>query len=193
MDLRTLIGQWHESHARELKRILSRFIGPREAEDLCQDTFMRLLAANDPARVERVGNPIKYLTTVAMNAWRDQKKAVASRVQGSSAPLEDDAFDGSDWVNRESPEEAAGRMQMNQRLRAAQGHLTELERRIIEMTYEEELSCRQIAGILGKSKSFVNDTLNQAMRRLDELMHDASRVDEPEPQPEADDASGAAA
>lgn len=68
------IDQIYRTHGSWLIAFLRRRFGAQEAEDLAQETYLRLTGRNAEIR-----NPRAYLARVALNAARDQARRCAAR------------------------------------------------------------------------------------------------------------------
>lgn len=121
-----------------------------EAEDLVQETWLRLLRAHR-SQGEAIGNPEAYLFTVALNLAREQAVRRQRPVQSIEEMGEAVALLGSG----ESVEDAAERTQRRQRLQSLLGTLPERTRTVLVMQYRDGLSYKQIAERLGVSSHMV--------------------------------------
>ncbi len=121
-----------------------------EAEDMVQETYLRLLRAHQ-GQGEAIANPEAYLFTVALNLAREQ----AVRRQRSPLPLEDVEHATRLFDPDESVEDAAERAQRRQRLHALLDRLPPRTREVLVMQYRDNLSYRQIAEHLGVSPHMV--------------------------------------
>lgn len=66
--------QVYRTHGNWLYRFFRRRFGPQEAQDLTQETFVRVVGANIEIR-----DPRAFLTRVALNTVRDQSRRAAVR------------------------------------------------------------------------------------------------------------------
>lgn len=121
-----------------------------EAEDLVQETYLRLLRAHD-CQGDAIANPEAYLFTVALNLSREQ----AVRRRWSLLPIEELENITTLLADEESVEDAAERAQRRQRLQALLRTLPERTRAVLVMQYRDGLSYKQIAERMGVSPHMV--------------------------------------
>ena len=121
-----------------------------DAEDLVQETYLRLLRAHH-CQGEAIANPEAYLFTVALNLAREQ----AVRRQRSMLPIEELENIAMLFATEESVEDAAERAQRGQRLQTLLGSLPGRTRAVLVMQYRDGLSYKQIAERLGVSPHMV--------------------------------------
>ncbi|ALN88637.1 RNA polymerase sigma factor, sigma-70 family protein [Lysobacter capsici] len=121
-----------------------------EAEDLVQETWLRLLRAQQ-AQADAIDNPEAYMFTVALNLARE-RGALRQRLTYSTEDIEN--F-GSQLASSECVEDTAERVQRRHRLLALLGALPERTRAVLVMQYRDGLSYKQIASRLGVSPHMV--------------------------------------
>lgn len=121
-----------------------------EAEDLVQETYLRLLRAHQGGG-ERIVNPEAYLYTVATNLAREQ----AARRQRSPVPIEDVEQVAALMTNPEGVEDATERAQRQQHMHALLAGLPARTRAVLVMQYRDGLTYRQIADRMGVSPHMV--------------------------------------
>jgi RNA polymerase sigma-70 factor (ECF subfamily) len=121
-----------------------------EAEDLVQETYLRLLRAHH-CQGDAIANPEAYLFTVALNLAREQ----AVRRRWSLLPIEELENITTLLADEESVEDAAERAQRRQRLQALLRTLPERTRAVLVMQYRDGLSYKQIAERMGVSPHMV--------------------------------------
>ena len=121
-----------------------------EAEDLVQETWLRLLRAHQ-SQGDVITNPEAYLFTVALNLAREQ----AVRRQRPMHSIEDMGEVAALLTSGESVEDAAERTQRRHRLQALLDTLPEHTRAVLVMQYRDGLSYKQIAQRLGVSPHMV--------------------------------------
>lgn len=125
--------------------------GAREdAEDLVQETYLRLLRAHQ-GQGDGIANPEAYLFTVALNLAREQ----AARRQRSPLAIEELENITTLLAAEESVEDAAERAQRRQHLQILLGTLPERTRAVLVMQYRDGLSYKQIGERLGVSSHMV--------------------------------------
>lgn len=129
-----------------------------DAQDLVQETYLRLLAA-DRHGAEDIRNPEAYLYTIAANLMK--KHAVARY----SAPVGSDGLE--DLIERlATPCDAAAGVDRDvrrQRLGELIGRLSPKCRAVLVMHYRDELSYRQIGEQLSISTSMVKKYIVKAL------------------------------
>jgi len=146
---RGLLGALAE-HATVLHGFFVRRGANHEAEDLVQETYLRLLRAHE-RQPGAIANPEAYLFTVALNLAREQ----AVRRRRSPLPIEDLENLTTVLAAEESVEDAAERAQRRQCLQALLGSLPERTRAVLVMQYRDGLSYKQIAERLNVSPHMV--------------------------------------
>lgn len=152
MDLARLF----ESEAANLRRFLRRFGGGALAEDLTQDTFLRLCAL----RPENVGADRAYLFATARNVAREQlKRAKTGPVIHGGANVE--------TLSRPSdcptPEEARIAAEDADALRRALAALPAMQRDALLLRRVERLSAPEVARRLGVSERHMQRLVQQAI------------------------------
>jgi len=126
------------------------------AEDVVSETFRR--AFESMPGYEWRGVPIAaWLFRIAHNAMLTQYR------RRSTLPLEaaGDVEDGS-W----GPEEALLRNERQREVRAAMAALPLLQQQAVSLRYGQDLPCREIALILGRSEGTVKQLLYRARRSM---------------------------
>lgn len=121
-----------------------------EAEDMVQETYLRLLRAHQN-QGDAIGNPEAYLFTVALNLAREQ----AVRRRTSLLPIDELEGIATLLAAEESVEDAAEREQRRHRLQNLLGTLPERTRAVLVMQYRDGLSYKQIAERMGVSSHMV--------------------------------------
>lgn len=121
-----------------------------EAEDLVQETWLRLLRAQQ-GQAEAIDNPEAYMFTVALNLARER----AVRRQRTTFSTEDIENFGVQLASSECVEDAAERVQRRRHLLALLATLPERTRAVLVMQYRDGLSYKQIAARLGVSPHMV--------------------------------------
>jgi RNA polymerase sigma-70 factor (ECF subfamily) len=137
-------------HGTVLRGFFVRRGANHEAEDLVQETYLRLLRAHE-RQAGTIANPEAYLFTVALNLAREQ----AARRRRSPLPIDELENLTTLLAAEESVEDAAERAQRRQRLQALLGILPERTRAVLVMQYRDGLSYKQIAERLNVSPHMV--------------------------------------
>jgi RNA polymerase sigma-70 factor (sigma-E family) len=149
----------YQEHAKELVEMLWVFVGDRgEAEDLCQEAFIRLHRAW--GHINQSGNVGAYLRVTAFNLARSRlrRRLVAVRRQPrperEAAPVDDRV------VLREDQTEVV----------AAVRRLPRRQRECVVLRYWDELSDPEIAATLGLSVNSVKTHLRRAFAALERML-----------------------
>lgn len=145
------VARMFAQHGSTLRGFFVRRGATEDAEDLVQETYLRLLGAHH-RDARPIDNPEAYLYTVALNLAREQ---AAKRRQAPVPTAEfeevlaklgshDDALDG-----------AAQRAQSARQLQAALKALPDRTRAVLVMQYRDNMSYQQIAERMGISTHMV--------------------------------------
>lgn len=133
-----IIARWRERWNPDLMLFLRRRVaGAVDADDIAQETYMRLLRARGLAEVQK---PCAYLLRVARHAlvdWRSQQPT------GSSLPLEDDDW----WVAGDLACECDAQWSLA-RLDNVLSGISAVTREVLLLRFREDLSRREIARTL---------------------------------------------
>ena len=175
-----------------------------EAEDLTQDTFLKLYASSaqvqaadatkgDPpmvgaeAEVEAAPSPVRYdargqfagyAFRVARNVWIDRVRKRA----GDRSVSESDSGTGVGGVDVhadprvEQPEARAMRVESSERIREAVGSLPESHREVFELAVVEELPYAAISEALDIPIGTVKSRMHNAVRRVRTALEEEDRV-----------------
>jgi len=157
-----------ERHYGRIERYL-RQLGVPEAdlEDVLADTFSRAFGRVGSFNPDSGTRYVSYLYAIARNLATDR---VRERVRMPETTLLEDAGQEPDRC-MEEPLEAVLRHEQMDRIRRALGRLSLTDREIITLSYDRELSCREIMQVMGKpSITAVTTHLYKAMKRLRELV-----------------------
>jgi RNA polymerase sigma factor (sigma-70 family) len=162
MSRRTLIQQLFADHANTLQAFFRRRLREqRDASDLTQEVYLRLLRANEAP----IHNPEAYLFTVANNLLKET--SITRRREQRRVDLTHPT--AVDFLNTDalaSEADLAYGIDLAGQLRGLRAVLPELSPRcqqVLVMTFEEELSQQHIAERLGISKSMVHKILTQGI------------------------------
>ncbi|MCW4453790.1 sigma-70 family RNA polymerase sigma factor [Flavobacterium sp. MXW15] len=137
-------------HGPVLRGFFARRGAKDEAEDLVQETYLRLLRAHQ-CQGDAIANPEAYLFTVALNLAREQ----AARRRRPLLPIEELENTTALLAATESVEDAAERAQRRQRLQDLLATLPGHTRAVLVMQYRDGMSYKQIAERLGVSSHMV--------------------------------------
>lgn len=143
-------------HEAALLRFASALIGESQAEDVVQDTFLRLVAA-DRAELENKVTP--WLFTVCRNRALEIKRSPARR----NVALEE----GGDMEASEPlAAEALERRDEQHRVTRMIDELPEKHREVVALRFAGGLSYREIATVTGMTESNVGFVLHTALKSL---------------------------
>lgn len=138
-----------------------------DLEDVLAETFCRAFARIHSYDVESGARYLSYLYAIARNLITDRLRA---RGRAPEMALLDDLPLLADET-ASTPVETVLRREQVERIRAAMRRLTPSDREIITLSYDHELSCREIMAVMGKpSITAVTTHLYKAMKRLRELV-----------------------
>lgn len=155
----TLVERYHSPLLGYLYRLSGR--DRPLAEDLVQETFLRVVAAIHQYRFPRPFKP--WLYAIATNLVRDHYKKAESRYNETavSDSWRDDA---------PSPAEAVLMQDETHRIEVALLHLPLTHRETIILRYYQDLSLQEIADVLQIPTGTVKSRLSIGLKRLKELL-----------------------
>jgi RNA polymerase sigma-70 factor (ECF subfamily) len=134
---------------------------PQEADDVVQDTFLRLFAFLESGG--RVQNPRSWLFRVGHNLALNLQKRERRLISDNGEPGHSTTCCGSAMSH--SPEEVYLRNEKDRRLRTALLQLTQHQQACLQLR-AEGLRYNEIAEVLGITVSAVSETLRRAIVRL---------------------------
>ena len=142
-----------------------------DAEDVCQDAFLKAFASLDSFRTEYRFSTWLFTIgyRVCLNRLR-RKQEVTGDASIASYPR---AVDGAEESSVES--ESAGRLRDT--VWDAVGRLTTHQRGTVLLFYRHELSCQEIARVLELPVATVKSHLHRARNRLREMLESLSEED----------------
>lgn len=139
-----------------LLRFASALVGSGLADDVVQDTFLRLVAARREDVEERL---VGWLFTVCKNRALELKRGPARK----TIHLEE----GEEMVSMEpTAAEALERHDERSRVMRLIDELPERHREVVALRFAGELSYREIAGITGLTETNVGFILHTALKTL---------------------------
>ncbi len=145
------------------------------AEDLCQETFLRVWRA--APRYEVRARFSTYLFQVAKNLWINEREKALRRPRRVSLDACDDPGEGvplRDAIPGDSPDpaEEAARAETGRRLRAAIDSLSEKLRPVFVLGAVEGMPYDEVAGVLEIPVGTVKSRMWAAVRALRERLGD---------------------
>jgi RNA polymerase sigma-70 factor (ECF subfamily) len=161
-------------------RTLTRLTGPgAQVEDLAQEVFLRLYRALPEFRGESLLSTYLYriVVNVAQDEWKRRRKERAV-IATEPAYVEDEGEAG--WIegfagnslteHARSPEQRMQDAEMQHAVEAALLGLPEMERAVLVLYHQEELSYEGIAAALGMPINTVRTHLHRGRKRLGEVL-----------------------
>jgi len=147
-----IVQHYQDGLFRHLLRLAS---SPEQAEDLCQEAFVKFYAAL--ARFDRRRGVAPFLFKIATNLWRDRQRAPLATVEigaveGTAADCRVD-------------EEVLRRLERQAILNAI-GRLRRQYREVLSLRYDQGLSYREIAEVTGLTPGTVATWLHRAVNAL---------------------------
>jgi RNA polymerase sigma-70 factor, ECF subfamily len=156
-------------------RTLARLTGSREhLEDLAQEVFLRLYRGMDSFRGDAKLTTYLYRITlnVAQDEWKRRRKEQAHT-----------SFDDPDegWEDRiagvaDDAEQILTRKQMMAGLDRAMNELSDVERQVIVMFHQEELTYEKIAEVLALPLNTVRTHLHRGRKKLKDRLREGRTV-----------------
>ncbi len=143
--------------------LISLGLMPEEADDVVQETFLRLYRALGSG--ENVRNPRSWIFRVAHNLGHNLRVRERRLISDHSYTGELVAVGSSSPSLSASPEELFLSQEKYRRLETALGQLTEHQYACLQLR-AEGLRYREIAEVLGMKISAVSETLKRAVSRL---------------------------
>ena len=169
-----------------------------EAEDLTQDTFLKLYASSaqiqgadatgggpglpdgagtaSPVRYDARGQFAGYAFRVARNVWIDRVRKRSGDRSVSESETGVGGIDVHADPRVEQPEARAMRVEASQRIRDAVGSLPESHREVFELAVVEELPYAAISEALDIPIGTVKSRMHNAVRRVRTALEEEDRV-----------------
>jgi RNA polymerase sigma-70 factor (ECF subfamily) len=157
-------------HRKSVYNFILRFVGDKEtAEDLLQETFMRVIKGADAYK--RQAKFTTWLYTIARNLCVDQTRRRKHRRHASlDAPMDSSDDSGSLMDVIASSEMASDRKSVNKELYAtmqrAIAALSEEQREVFLMREFLDLPFKQIADVVGVPENTVKSRMRYALEKL---------------------------
>ena len=150
----------HAEFRPKIMRYLTGLVGPDEAEDICQNVFLKIHAGLKDFRGE--ASLSTWIYRIATNAALDRLRA---RSFGQSAHVASEAEAPGD-ASHESTESSFIRSEMNKCIKTYVDGLPESHRAVLALSDLEGFKNQEIAEILGLSVDAVKIRLHRARREL---------------------------
>jgi RNA polymerase sigma-70 factor (ECF subfamily) len=139
--------------------------GRAEAEDLTQDTFLKLFRHAPQYRAQDRFAP--YALRVARNAWIDRRRRASVRpAPAAGGEAEDERPEVNEPVERRGPFELASAGEERRRVTDALAALPDHHRLVFELGVLQELPYAEIADALDIPVGTVKSRMFHALRRL---------------------------
>lgn len=153
-----------ERYQAPLLRFASALIGQGHADDVVQDTFLRLVAARREDVEEKL---VGWLFTVCRNRALELKRSPARR----ATSLDDE---GEEMTSAEpTAAEVLEHHDEQSRLKRLISGLPERHREVVALRFAGGLSYKEIAGVTGLSESNVGFILHTALKTLKKRLADS--------------------
>ncbi len=153
----------HAEFRPKLVRYLNGLVGPDDAEDLCQDVFVKIHAGLKDFRGD--ASLSTWIYRIATNTAIDRLRARCVGKERAQLTTDDEVGRGSDDTET-SAESAVIRAEMNQCIAAFIGALPDCYRIVLALSDLEGLKNREIAETLGLSLDTVKIRLHRARQAL---------------------------
>ncbi len=148
-------SQWVSSvmsqFEQRLLRYTGRFVTQPSAQEIVQETFLRLWE-QDPNQLD--GRLAPWLFTVCRNQAIDRCRKESRALEISLQP------------SGLTPEEQTSNNQQKSSLNALVSHLKPEQQEVIRLKFEEDMSYKEISAITGHSVSYVGVLIHEAMTQL---------------------------
>ncbi|MDO5423650.1 MAG: RNA polymerase sigma factor [Eubacteriales bacterium] len=154
------------AYGKDLYSFLYQLTGNRqEADDLYQDTFLKLLELDQ--RPDFTRNPKSWLLTIAVQLWKNRRRKYGWRQRIAGAPVSMDEPLSEIPSNEASPEQQVISAEEAVLVREAVRRLPDRYRLPVVLFYMEELKIAEIGQILHIPQGTVKSRLHQAKKILE--------------------------
>jgi len=141
-----------------LLRYVMKFASHEKASEIVQESFVKLLKLEDPEKI--VGSELPWLFRVSRNRALDRLKK--EKPMSLLKPGQEIPFDS------ESPEDKMERDQKKSQATQILETLTPIQKEVVRLKFQEELSYKEISEVTGHSVSHVGVILHEAIKKLRE-------------------------
>ena len=158
-------------HRRPIFNFILRYVGePAQAEDLLQETFLRVIKGADA--YQRQAKFTTWLYTIARNLCVDaSRRGKHRRTYSLDVPMDGEAKDGPTLLDV-VPDKAAGTdrkvlsKELHGKLQAAIDKLSEDQREVFLMREFLDMPFREIADVVGCPENTVKSRMRYALEKL---------------------------
>ena len=156
-------------------RTLVRLTGSREhVEDLAQEVFLRLYRGLDSFRGD--AKMTTYLYRITLNVAQDEWKRRRKEQTNTSFDDPDEGWDERLPGTGGDAEQILSSKQRMAGLERALGELSEMERQVIVMFHQEELTYEKIAEVLALPLNTVRTHLHRGRKKLKERLQEGRKA-----------------
>jgi len=167
LEFSRLVKRWEEP----IRRLCTRMTGdPHRAEDLRQETFLRLFERRKEYQV--TGRFSTYLWRIALNLCYDELRRQERRLEFVRDPERGEAAgEAPDSVaDGPGPDAQAAQQEEGELVRQALGRLPEIYRTVLVLRHYEGMKLAKIAEILEIPEGTVNSRMAEALARLSRML-----------------------
>ncbi|WP_407272489.1 RNA polymerase sigma factor [Radiobacillus sp. PE A8.2] len=155
-----IVSDWFDQYGDDIYHFLLYRVGPKDAEDLVQEVFLKAFKAADKFQYQ--SSPRTWLYSVARNVANDEFRKRKSRKRADLL-----SFDGTlDIPSTDTPESIFYGNEEAQRISRAIQSLKSNYQEVLILRGIKELSIKETAEILSWSESKVRSTQTRARRAL---------------------------
>jgi RNA polymerase sigma-70 factor, ECF subfamily len=167
LEFSRLVKRWEEP----IRRLCMRMTGdPHRAEDLRQETFLRLFERRKEYQV--TGRFSTYLWRIALNLCYDELRRQERRLEFVRDPEPGEAAGEAPECVADSPgpDARAAQQEEGELVRQALGRLPEIYRSVLVLRHYEDMKLAKIAEILEIPEGTVNSRMAEALARLSRML-----------------------
>ncbi len=167
LEFARLVKRWDEP----IRRLCTRMTGdPHRAEDLRQETFLRLFERRKDYQV--TGRFSTYLWRIALNLCYDELRRQERRLEfvRDAEPGETGGEATECAAEGPGPDARAAQQEEGELVRQALGRLPEIYRTVLVLRHYEDMKLAKIAEILEIPEGTVNSRMAEALTRLSRML-----------------------